>query len=112
VRKQLSSISKSEIDRSLRIAVRSGKILFGSKSTIRSAVAGRARLIVIASNCPRDIREKLEYYCKLSNIPFIIYPGTSIELGVACGKPFMVASLAIRDPGDSDILKFVGGENV
>ncbi len=108
----MSRLSKSEIDRSLAIAVKTGKILFGSNVTIKSAMSGKVRLIIVASNCPKDKREKIEYYCKLSNIPLISYPGSSLDLGSACGKPFMVAALAIRDPGDSDILKFVGGENV
>ncbi|MEM2091665.1 MAG: 50S ribosomal protein L30e [Candidatus Bathyarchaeia archaeon] len=109
----MSNINKSEIDKSLGIAVKTGKILFGSNSTIKSAMTGKVRLIIIASNCPRDKREKIEYYCRLSGIPYIIYPGSSLDLGAACGKPFSVAALTIRDPGGSDILKLVeGGENV
>jgi len=108
----VSKFSKSEIDKSLAIAVKTGKILFGSNLTIKSAMSGKVRLIIIASNCPEDKRERIEYYCKLSNIPLIVYPGSSLDLGSACGKPFLVSALAIRDPGDSDILKFAGGENV
>lgn len=109
---QMSKISKGEINRSLAIAVKTGKILFGSNVTIKNAMSGKVRLVIIASNCPRDKREKIEYYCKLSNIPLIVYPGSSLDLGSACGKPFLISALAIRDPGDSDILKFAGGENV
>lgn len=108
----MSSLSRSEIDRSISIAVKTGKILFGSNSTMKSVMTGRAKLIILSSNCPQDRREKIEYYCKLSGVPLIIYPGTSLDLGSVCGKPFPVSSLTIRDPGDSDILKFAGGENV
>lgn len=109
---KLSKISKSEIDKSLSIAIRSGKVLFGSNTAIKSAMTGKVKMIVAASNCPADKLEKIKYYCKLSNIPLLIYPGSSLDLGSACGKPFMVAALTIRDPGDSDILKFAGGGNV
>lgn len=108
----MSKFSKSEIDKSLSIAVRSGKVLFGSNTAMKSALTGRAKMIVIASNCPQNIREKIEKYCKLSSIPLLIYPGSSIDLGSVCGKPFTVAALTIRDPGDSNILEFAGGENV
>lgn len=108
----MSGPSKGEIDKSLSIAVRTGKILFGSNITIKNAMTGKIRLAIVAANCPRDKREKIEYYCKLSGIPVLIYPGSSLDLGSACGKPFSVAALAIRDPGDSDILRFAGGENV
>ncbi|MEM2593824.1 MAG: ribosomal L7Ae/L30e/S12e/Gadd45 family protein, partial [Candidatus Bathyarchaeia archaeon] len=70
----MSSFSKSELNRSIAIAVKTGKVLFGSNSTIKSIMSGRARLVVIASNCPKDIREKIEYYCKLSEIPLVVYP--------------------------------------
>jgi len=108
----LSKISKSEIDKALNITIKSGKVLFGSNTAIKSALTGRAKMIVIASNCPQDIREKIEQYCKLSNIPLLVYPGSSLDLGFTCGKPFVVSALTIRDPGDSNILELVGGGNV
>ncbi|MEM1514513.1 MAG: 50S ribosomal protein L30e [Candidatus Bathyarchaeia archaeon] len=105
----MSRFSKGEIDKALSIAVRSGKVLFGSNTAIKSALSGRAKMIILSSNCPKNIREKIEYYCKLSNIPLLIYPGFSLDLGSACGKPFAVSVLTIRDPGDSNILEFGGG---
>lgn len=108
----MSKSSKSEIDKALGIAIRSGKVLFGSNVAIKSALTGRAKMIVIASNCSQEIHKKIEQYCKLSNIPLLVYPGSSLDLGSACGKPFMISALTIRDPGDSNILEFVGGENV
>jgi large subunit ribosomal protein L30e len=38
------------------------------------------------------------------------YSGNNIELGTACGKYFRVGILAITDPGDSDIIRTVPGE--
>uniref|UniRef100_A0A8C3H501 Large ribosomal subunit protein eL30 n=1 Tax=Chrysemys picta bellii TaxID=8478 RepID=A0A8C3H501_CHRPI len=32
------------------------------------------------------------------------YSGNNIELGTACGKYYRVCTLAIIDPGDSDII--------
>jgi large subunit ribosomal protein L30e len=64
-------------------------------------------MIIVASNCPDEIRKDLEYYCKLSNIPLITYRGSSIDLAAVCGKPFLVSALTIREPGDSEILRLV-----
>ena len=33
------------------------------------------------------------------------YSGNNIELGTACGKYYRVCTLAIVDPGDSDIIR-------
>ncbi|KYH42022.1 MAG: 50S ribosomal protein L30 [Candidatus Bathyarchaeota archaeon B26-2] len=93
------------INRAISMAVKTGKVLFGAKSALENAKTGKARLIVVASNCPLKTRLDLEYYCKLSGVPLIVYEGTSLELGAVCGKPFTVSAMTIRETGDSDILK-------
>ena len=101
-----------DLNKSISMAVKTGKVLFGANSALKSARLGRARLIIVASNCPKNIRDDIEYYCKLSGIPLLIYRGSSLDLGAVCGKPFMVSALVIRDAGDSDILKLAVKENV
>ncbi|RLG93028.1 50S ribosomal protein L30e [Candidatus Bathyarchaeota archaeon] len=100
------------IDKAIATAVKTGKVLFGANHAIRSAKTGKAKLIVVAENCPSNVKSDIEYYCKLSNVPIIIYKGTSIDLGLLCGKPFVVSALTIRDPGDSDILKILKASEV
>ena len=101
-----------DLNKSISMAVKTGKVLFGANSALKSARLGRARLIIVASNCPKNIRDDIEYYCKLSGIPLLIYRGSSLDLGAVCGKPFMVSALVIREAGDSDILKLAVKENV
>ncbi len=96
-----------DIEKAIVTAVKTGKVLFGSNNAIKSAKLGRAKLIILASNCPQKIREDIEYYCKLSGIPILYYKGTGIDLGVVCGKPFVVSALTIREPGDSEIIRAV-----
>ena len=101
-----------DINKAITKTVKSGKVLFGAESAINNAKIGKAKLIIVAANCPQKTREDVQYYCKLSNIPMIIYNGTSIELGAVCGKPFMVSALTIREQGDSNILKLARATNV
>jgi large subunit ribosomal protein L30e len=96
-----------DIDKAISIAVKTGKVVFGANSAIKNAQSGKAKLIVIAANCPHKIRSDIEYYSKLSGLPVVVFGGTSIDLGMTCGKPYMVATLSIKEPGDSDILKLV-----
>jgi large subunit ribosomal protein L30e len=96
-----------DIDKAIVTAVRTGKVSFGAKSAIRNAKTGKAKLIILAANCPKNIRGDIEYYCKLSKVPSITYKGSSIDLAVLCGKPFIISALSIREPGDSEILKAV-----
>jgi large subunit ribosomal protein L30e len=102
----------ADLDTALAIAIKTGKVLFGANSTINSAMSGKVQLVVAASNCPKKTRTELEYHCRLSKIPFLTYPKTGLELGRVCNKPFVVSALAIRDPGDSDIVKIAEESNV
>jgi len=101
-----------DVNKAIAATVKTGKVLFGGNNTIKAARIGKAKLIIMATNCPQNISDDIKYYCSLSNIPTFVYNGTSIDLGVACGKPFMISALTIRDPGDSDILKFSEAKNV
>ncbi len=96
-----------DIDKAIRTVVKTGKVSFGANSTIKSAKMGKAKLIILAANCPKNVREDIEYYCKLSDIPPIVYKGSSIDLAAICGKPFIISALSIKEPGDSEILKLI-----
>ena len=93
------------INKAIATTVRTGKVFLGAKNTVKNAKIGKVKLVIVAANCPENVREDIEYYCRLSDIPLITFSGTSIDLGVVCGKSFMVSALAVRESGDSDILK-------
>jgi len=94
-----------DVNKAIATTVKTGKIQFGSSSALKNAKAKKAKLIIVASNCPPQFRESIEYYCMLSEIPVSIYNGTSLDLGAVCGKPFEVSALTVKEPGDSNILK-------
>ncbi|WP_296872649.1 50S ribosomal protein L30e [uncultured Methanobrevibacter sp.] len=87
-----------DVDRGIRVAVDTGDVTF------QSLKLGKGQLVVVASNAPKEILEDVEYYANLSEIPSLVYDGTSVDLGSVCGKPFTVATLIVNDPGDSTIL--------
>ncbi len=55
-------------------------------------------------------KSEIEYYAMLAKTGVHHYSGNNIELGTACGKYFRVGILAITDPGDSDIIRTIPGE--
>jgi large subunit ribosomal protein L30e len=97
-----------DVDRGVRVAVDTGNVILGSDKSIQELKLGKGKLVIVASNCPVDIREDVEQYAKLSDITIYTYDGTSVDLGSVCGKPFTVATLLIKDPGDSTILEVMG----
>lgn len=94
-----------DVNKAIATTVKTGRVLFGVNNAVKNVKTGRAKLIVLAVNCPKRVREDIEYYSRLSAVPVVIYNGTSIDLGAVCGKPFMVSALTVRESGDSDILK-------
>lgn len=100
-----------DIDKAISTAVKTGRVLFGANNAVKSAKLGRAKIIIVASNCQRNVMDDIMYYSKFSDVPVIIYKGSSIDLGITCGKPFMVSALTIRETGDSDIVKLTEKAN-
>jgi large subunit ribosomal protein L30e len=93
-----------DIDKAIATVVKTGKVSFGTNSAVQNAKTGKAKMIILAANCPNATRQDVEYYCKLSNVPLITYKGSSLDLAALCGKPFTISALSIREPGDSEIL--------
>jgi len=107
VRKRKSQKERENpLSAALRLSVESGEVKFGSKSSTRDLLLGKTKMAVIAKNAPRGVKEDFLKYGKLSHIPVLEYPGTSIELGSVCGKPFPVIALSVRREGVSNILDF------
>jgi len=93
------------IDKALASAVKTGKVSFGSNLALQNAKTGKAKMIVLAANCPKEIKEQIEYFGQLSKVPVIAYKGSSMDLAEVCNKLFIISALSIRETGDSDILK-------
>jgi large subunit ribosomal protein L30e len=100
----------SSRDQQLRLALSTGRVQLGSKQTVRELRRGRARMAILSSNCPKEMRESIESYGKLGKIPVWKHEKDSVDLGVLCGKPYPVSAIVINDPGDSRILDIVKEE--
>lgn len=94
---------KVEIDKALRKALKTGEVWLGSKRTIKALRDGDAKLVMMAFDCPEEVKEEIRKY----DTPALEYKGDNMALGGVCGKPFSVASLAILEPGESEILNAV-----
>jgi len=94
-----------DLNKQITMAVKTGKVELGCKQATDAARTGKSRLIVIAANCPEPDKSNILYNAKLSEVPVYVYSGTSVDLAAACEKPFLVAALTVKEPGDSEILK-------
>jgi large subunit ribosomal protein L30e len=107
--RKTGSVELSAVDRELQKVLSNGKVLIGSNETLKAFNNKEAKVIIHASNCPVVIRRVFEDAGGNGNGELIIYeyPANSIELGLACGKPYPIASLCITDTGDSEIARIL-----
>jgi large subunit ribosomal protein L30e len=101
-----------DIDKAIATVVKTGKVSFGTNTALQNAKTGKAKMIVLAANCPKDIKEQIEYYGKISKVPVMTYTGAAIDLAVVCNKLFVVSALSIRETGDSEILKVIENDEM
>ncbi|MEM1901615.1 MAG: 50S ribosomal protein L30e [Candidatus Nezhaarchaeales archaeon] len=95
------------LDRELKVALKTGKVVFGSKEVLRLISRGLGKLVIVASNCPDIIKQQIDYYAKLSQIPVHHAPYTSQELGGMCQRGHAISSLLVLEEGESEILKLI-----
>jgi len=68
-----------------------GKAVIGTREVVKSIKAGKAKKVIIASNCSEELVNKVAEAGKVSIEKF---DGDSKELGTKLGKPFPVAMAA------------------
>lgn len=52
----------------------------GSKSTMKTLRSGKAKLVLIAGNCPPLRKSELEYYAMLAKVPVHHFNGNNVRL--------------------------------
>jgi len=93
-----------DFNSSLVRALKTGRVVLGPVKTEKCVKEGIARMIIVAGNCPATSRTKI---ARSKNPLIHTFEGSSTELGGVCGKPFSVSTLAIINPGESNILSFM-----
>lgn len=100
-----------DVNRALRSAAQTGELQLGIKESLETVGSGDAQLVVVAANCPDELRTRIEGAAEEQEAPVYAYAGSNHDLGSACGKPFAVAVLAVVDPGESDVLQLARANN-
>lgn len=78
----------------LRKALKEKTLVIGNKETLNQLRTGKRQKVFIAKNCPKDVKEELEHYCKLSKIDLVELSILNDEVGAICKKPFSISVLS------------------
>lgn len=79
----------------LKTAIESGELVIGSRAVTKVLKLKKPHVVVLASNCPENIRKDINYYSKIGNSKVDDFVGTAKQLGTFCGKSFSISALAV-----------------
>ena len=87
------------------LAKRSGHAVFGTEQVRDSAKAGKARLIIVASDVSDNTRKEILDSCAFYKVEAVCVEETMSQLSSALGKLHSVACAALTDIGFKTLVK-------
>ncbi len=89
-------VVKTKTDEEIKNAIKSNKLIIGTRTVFKCLKRGSIETVIYASNCPDSSKEDLNRYVKASNIKISEFKGDSVKLGEFCGKPFNILLIGIK----------------
>ena len=89
------------LEKVIKDAVAADKYKSGVKEVLQS-VKG-SKLIIVSKSIASADRAKLDEQGKTANVAVYEYPGTSMQLGKLCNRPFRVTAIAINSGTAAEI---------
>ena len=108
-RRKKSTKNLFDESKEINVAVKTGDVLLGEKSVLSEMSMGSLKLIVLAKNTPRELKNKVKMFnnCLEEPIPIYTSRNSSWDLGAICGKPFWISALGVLNVGDSSIMEAI-----
>jgi len=72
------------------------KVIIGARSVIKAMERGEVERVLIASNAPDWIKEKVIESAKKAKVKVEIFKGNELRLGIKVGRPFPIACVGFR----------------
>jgi large subunit ribosomal protein L30e len=89
------------LEKVIKDAVAADKYESGVKEVLHSV--NGAKLIIVSKSIDSAHRAKLEEQAKTANVAVYEYPGTSVQLGKLCNKPFRITAIALKSSTAAEI---------
>jgi len=80
----------------IKKALKAKKAVIGTGQTIKQLKLGKLEKVFLTSNTPKEVKETIKYYSKLSKAKVIQLKQPNEELGTICKKPFAISVLGIK----------------
>ena len=90
------NMAEKTVNDQIKEAIASNNAIIGTRRVLKTMRTGEVSSVVIAKNCPDNVKKDVMHYSKVGGIEVNEYNGTGKDLGTFCGKPFSIAVLAIK----------------
>jgi large subunit ribosomal protein L30e len=94
----------------LRIVLRSGKLVYGTKQSEEQILNGKVKVLIISKKAESNTFERLKYLADLGKVPCKVMDISTKELGETFALAYPVSVAAVLDEGDSKIVSEVKNE--
>ena len=89
-------MAEKSVNEQIKEAIASNNAIIGTRNVLKSIKTGELESVVLASNCPDEVKKDVIHYSKVGGTTVNEFNGTGKDLGTFCGKPFSIAVLAIK----------------
>lgn len=78
----------------LKDVLREKNLVIGTNETIKKLKLGKVKKVLLASNCPKSVRETIMHYAKIANASVVELDVPDKEIGLLSKRPFGVSVLS------------------
>lgn len=80
----------------LKLAMNNNNVIIGSREVIKKLKLEEVKAVFISTNCPESLKKDIKRYSNLSKAKLEELNKTGKEIGIFCGKPFSISTVAIK----------------
>lgn len=78
----------------LKDVLKGKNVMFGTNETVKGLKLGKVKKVLLASNCPKSVKDTIAHYAKIANAVVIELDVPDKEIGLLSKKPFGVSVLS------------------
>jgi len=94
-----------DLNKEIRRAVDTGKVIFGYDQSQKKLLNGEGELLIVCKNMPKNDKEIIKQIANVENKKYYEYPENGLVLGSVCGKPFVISAMLVLDAGKSKVME-------
>jgi large subunit ribosomal protein L30e len=89
------------LEKTIKEGISTKKCKIGTKQVMRS-IKG-SKIIILSNSLMARNKSKILEEAKSSQVPTLLYDGSSVQLGRLCNKPFRISALCLKVGKDNEI---------